>query len=196
MARILGELITLLEDSKRARHKPALGDQPLKATLPYTRESFIVPPNLHIIGTMNTADRSLTGLDVALRRRFHFVELPPRPEALSRQVGGVDLQRFLRVLNDRIESHLDADHSIGHALFNRVESIGQIQDAMIQKVIPLLREYFHDRPEALKAVLEVQGGDNFLQFTGQGRSLRFTGVNQEALGRPDTYRLFIEDKPQ
>ncbi len=196
MARILGELITLLEDSKRARHQLGLGHQPLKATLPYTREPFIVPPNLYIIGTMNTADRSLIGLDVALRRRFHFVELPPKPKALSTNVAGVNLQAFLAKLNENIEGRLDADHLIGHAFFANVNSIDQIRSVMIQKVIPLLREYFHDRPEDLKGVLNVPGGLQFLQFAGQGRNLRFDCVNPSALANPEVYRLFSGADPQ
>jgi hypothetical protein len=196
MARILGELITLLEDSKRARHQLGLGHQPLKAALPYTREPFIVPPNLYIIGTMNTADRSLIGLDVALRRRFHFVELPPRPEALSTNVAGINLQDFLAKLNERIEGRLDADHLIGHAFFASVETVEQIKSVMTQKVIPLLREYFHDRPEDLKAVLDVPGELQFLRFAGQGRNLRFAGVDPTALSSPEVYRLFSGGRSQ
>jgi hypothetical protein len=196
MARILGELITLLEDSKRARHQKELGHQPLKATLPYTREPFIVPPNLYIIGTMNTADRSLIGLDVALRRRFQFVELPPRPEALATTHDGVDLNVFLTALNKRIARQLDADHLIGHAFFVGVKSIDELKNVMIQKVIPLLREYFHDRPDDLEAVLDVQGEDKFRRFDRTGGNLRFTGADPDALKNPEVYQRFSGAAPQ
>lgn len=190
MARILGELITLLEDSKRARHQKELGHQPLKATLPYTREPFIVPPNLYIIGTMNTADRSLIGLDVALRRRFQFVELPPRPEALATTHDGVDLNAFLTALNKRIVRQLDADHLIGHAFFVGVKTTDELKNVMIQKVIPLLREYFHDRPDALQIVLRIDANRNFAKFDGRDTSLRFVHVDSDELSNSEAYAIF------
>ena len=196
IARILGELITLLEDSKRARRQGeiALGHQPLTVTLPYTRKPFIVPPNLYIIGTMNTADRSLIGLDVALRRRFNFVELPPRPEALPENVDGINLNEFLETLNQRIERHLDANHTIGHAFFVGVGDIIQVRNLMVQKVIPLLREYFHDRPEALRSVLQIETNKFFGLFAEKGRGFRFICVDHGALSNPGNYNSFITFK--
>lgn len=190
IARILGELITLLEDSKRARHQVALGHQPLRATLPYTREPFIVPPNLYILGTMNTADRSLVGLDVALRRRFSFVLLQPRPEALGEDINGVNLRSFLMTINKRIEDKLDADHLIGHALFVAVKDLDGLAIAMRQKVVPQLREYFHDRPQDLLYVLAPASGGTcqFIDSVGEGRTLRLGDINATALRSPDTYK--------
>ncbi len=187
-------MITLLEESKRARRQGdiALGHQPLKVTLPYTRMPFIVPPNLYIIGTMNTADRSLIGLDVALRRRFNFVELPPRPEALPLNAGGVNLRKFLATLNNRVETRLDADHLIGHAFFAGLTTINQVRDAMVQKVIPLLREYFYDRPEALRYVLSIDGDINFAKFKAHGRNIKFDGVENSNLNKSDNYETYSD----
>jgi len=165
VARIFGELITLVEDSKRACREITLGSQPVFATLPYTKERFILPPNLHIIGTMNTADRSLIGLDAALRRRFDFIELPPRPELLSTDVGGINLSNFLSTLNQRIEDKDTRDHCIGHAYFMAANSFDDIQAVMRSKVIPQLQEYFHDRPAELKKLLSV-GDRSFVNDKG------------------------------
>jgi len=164
VARIFGELITLVEDSKRACREITLGSQPVFATLPYTKERFILPPNLHIIGTMNTADRSLIGLDAALRRRFDFIELPPRPKLLS-TVDGINLQNFLSTLNQRIEEKDTRDHCIGHAYFMAANSFDDIQAVMRSKVIPQLQEYFHDRPAELKKLLSV-GDRSFVNDKG------------------------------
>lgn len=171
ISRIFGELITLIEPSKRAKDSDEIkmGDQPLAVTLPYTKKPFMVPPNLYIIGTMNTADRSLVGLDAALRRRFDFIEMPPRPEALTEKIkfevqvenGGesrkeervIDLNRLLTALNKRIENRYDRDHEIGHAFLIGVDSLEGLAKAMRNKILPLLQEYFHDRPEDLKLVL-------------------------------------------
>ena len=183
VARIFGELITLVEDSKRARRPNELGEglQPLLATLPYTKEPFILPPNLYIIGTMNTADRSLIGLDAALRRRFVFEEMPPQPELLPDDVGGINLRNFLTKLNQRIQDQDTPDHCIGHAYFMGVQDIHQLAGVMRNKVIPQLQEYFHDRPQDLETLLSV-GGDSFVDSRGQ--------INAEKLKTPSLYNAF------
>lgn len=141
VARIFGELITLLEDDKRlgAEHE-------LIVTLPSSRKRFGVPPNLHLIGTMNTADRSVEALDAALRRRFDFIELPPQPELLTWPMDGdIDLQRMLVTINRRIEVLYDRDHTIGHAFFMPLQkdhSVDALKRVFKHKVIPLLQEYF------------------------------------------------------
>jgi len=165
VARIFGELITLVEDSKRACREITPASQPVFATLPYTKERFILPPNLHIIGTMNTADRSLIGLDAALRRRFDFIELPPRPELLSTDIDGINLQNFLSALNQRIQEKDTRDHCIGHAYFMAANSFDDIQAVMRRKVIPQLQEYFHDRPTELTKLLSV-GDRSFVNDKG------------------------------
>ena len=113
VSRIFGELITLIEPSKRAGAAEAL-----QVTLPYSKEAFSVPLNLYIVGTMNTADRSLAGLDIALRRRFDFQEMAPRAELFDDVViDGINVGTLLRVMNERIELLLDRDHCLGHAYF-------------------------------------------------------------------------------
>jgi 5-methylcytosine-specific restriction enzyme B len=113
VSRIFGELITLVEGSKRLGAPEAL-----EVTLPYSKERFRIPAELYLIGTMNTADRSLTGLDIALRRRFRFIEMPPRPEDLKDiDIDGLSIATLLSVVNDRLEILLDRDHKIGHTYF-------------------------------------------------------------------------------
>ena len=108
ISRIFGELITLIEPSKRAGE-----DEALEVTLPYSKDPFSVPNNVYLIGTMNTADRSLAGVDIALRRRFSFIEMPPKPELLKEViVEGVDIEKLLTVMNQRIEVLLDRDHCL------------------------------------------------------------------------------------
>ena len=146
VSQIFGELITLIEEDKRLGKAEAL-----EVTLPYSKEKFGVPPNLHIIGTMNTADRSVEALDAALRRRFNFEEMPPRPllietdGKLKEQKGildTVDLPLVLNTINKRIEKLLDKDHQIGHSYFMSVTKLSELKEAFQNKIIPLLQEYF------------------------------------------------------
>jgi hypothetical protein len=134
---IFGELITLIETDKRKGEKEALALQ-----LPYSKTNFSVPNNLFLLGTMNTADRSAEVLDNALRRRFHFIELAPNPELLSK-VGQVDLHQMLKTINARIEVLLNKDYQIGHAFFMNVSSIFDLQKIFKYKLIPQLQEYFY-----------------------------------------------------
>jgi 5-methylcytosine-specific restriction protein B len=137
VSQIFGELITLIEDTKR------LGAaEQLTATLPYSNDEFGVPPNLYILGTMNTADRSVEALDTALRRRFSFTEMPPvyDLEQLQLRYHGIVLSELLETLNKRIEVLLDRDHRIGHSYF--LESPIDLQSIFHNKIIPLLQEYF------------------------------------------------------
>jgi hypothetical protein len=153
IAKVFGELITLIEDDKR------LG-QPgeLRVQLPYSGDLFGIPPNLYIFGTMNTADRSIALLDLALRRRFSFLELMPMPGLLGK-LSGVDLGAVLTSLNERIALILDRDHQIGHSYFLRLEDAATLHFAWYNRVLPLLQEYFYNDTERLHAVL----GDDFLE---------------------------------
>ena len=143
IAAIFGELITLIEDDKR------LGENEIIVELPYSKEKFGVPPNLYIIGTMNTADRSVEALDAALRRRFSFTEMMPNPDLIRTngiapdgKIGDIDLVEVLHVINKRIEILLDKDHQIGHSYFLSVATEDDLRFAFKNKMIPLLQEYF------------------------------------------------------
>lgn len=157
IAKILGELITLIEPSKRIGKSEGL-----QLALPYSGESFGVPRNLYIIGTMNTADRSIALLDTALRRRFEFVEMMPDSEYLkdkkiSDSRNTIELDRLLEAMNNRIEFLLDREHTIGHSYFMGVESIEDLREVFKNKIIPLLQEYFYDDYAKIIAVLNDNG---------------------------------------
>ncbi|NJF24765.1 AAA family ATPase [Thermococcus sp. Bubb.Bath] len=155
ISRILGEVITLLDPDKR------LGmEYKTKITLPYSREPFALPPNLYIIGTMNSTDRSIAFLDMALRRRFAFLEILPRPEELGDiEVGNVNLQHLLSTLNRVIEEERGKDYTIGHGYFREVakarpeERAKALKDIFYYKILPLLQEYFYGNWEAIRRSL-------------------------------------------
>jgi hypothetical protein len=142
VARIFGELITLLEDDKRLGRENEVIVQ-----LPYSKKRFGVPPNLHVIGTMNTADRSIEALDTALRRRFDFRELAPRPDLLDFDFeGDIELDEMLRAINRRIEKLYDRDHCIGHAYLyalRREPTLEGLKRVFRNRILPLLQEYFY-----------------------------------------------------
>ena len=162
---IFGELITLIEDDKRIGEKNAL-----QVKLPYSKTEFGVPNNLYIIGTMNTADRSVEALDSALRRRFSFIEKLPKPDLLEKiTFGSFNLKQVLECINGRIEVLLDRDHAIGHSYFMNVEShdTEALKRVFKDKVIPLLQEYFYHDYEKIALVLgggfvSVKRADNMV----------------------------------
>lgn len=152
VSKIFGELITLIEPSKR------IGEpEELRVILPYSKKEFGVPKNVYIIGTMNTADRSITSLDTALRRRFEFVEMMPDVSKLSMDCEGINLQELLKAINTRIEYLLDREKTIGHAFFVSVENLEDLKKVFQNKIIPLLQEYFYNDYALINAVLNDNG---------------------------------------
>jgi 5-methylcytosine-specific restriction protein B len=164
---IFGELITLIEPSKRAGAEEALS-----VTLPYSKETFQVPSNLYLIGTMNTADRSLALMDTALRRRFDFVEMMPDVTKLKGiEVNGIDVSEMLSKMNKRIEVLYDREHTLGHAFFMPLlkEDDSEKQFTLLQnifgnKILPLLEEYFFEDWEKIRLVLGDSNKDPEHQF--------------------------------
>ena len=213
ISKIFGELITLIEPSKRAGQ-----NEELSVTLPYSQEKFSVPDNLYIIGTMNTADRSLAQIDTALRRRFDFIELKPDIEKLAgievvKDNTRVNLKQLLETINKRIEALYDREHLLGHAFFISVgdkepaEKFNELKSVFENKVIPLLKEYFFEDWNKIRLVLGDHRKKNANQFItaeqsdytilfGEGNELETYGdekkyvyrINEDALNNIESYR--------
>ncbi|MGB3619040.1 MAG: AAA family ATPase [Catalinimonas sp.] len=208
VAAIFGELITLIEPDKRAGNAEALHVQ-----LPYSKEPFTVPPNLYLIGTMNTADRSTEALDAALRRRFHFVEMPPRADLLApaalaavaeppvsygADAFDVDLAALLATLNRRLERLLDRHHALGHAYFLGIATApdpwAALRVTLRDRVLPLLLEYFAHDPARLELVV---GRDFFEADTDAGVDFAPTRhAPPEAYEPPPTPLRSLDEMPE
>jgi len=176
ISKIFGELITLIEPDKREGAENAI-----TVTLPYSGDSFSVPANLDIIGTMNTADRSLALLDTALRRRFDFVPVLPeaRDEAGAPLFGlrvssgeqVIDIPRMLSAINQRVEALYDRDHCIGHAYFTSLaqvsdgdERLASLSEIFSNRIVPLLEEYFFEDWQKIRLVLADNQKPKACQF--------------------------------
>ena len=201
VSKIFGELITLIEESKRIGES-----EELKVTLPYSQESFGIPKNLYIIGTMNTADRSITALDTALRRRFSFIEMMPDSSKLKEVGEGINLKDMLEKINQRIEYLLDREKTIGHTYFINVESLQDLKEVFQNKIIPLLQEYFYDDYKKIKAVLNDNEDDGMIEKIeidnlfasgfdlGDKEVYRVKPFNDDIWNESETYKKIYENK--
>ena len=188
ISKIFGELITLIEPLKR------LGaDDEIMVELPYSKEKFGVPSNLYIIGTMNTADRSIALMDTALRRRFEFVEMMPEYDNLNKiNIEGINIGEMLKTINERIEYLYDRDHTIGHAYFIDVADIGTLANVFKNKILPLLQEYFYDDWEKIRLVL---GDSQFIKEKKPANALFKSGtdyINDKILYEIDKEAFYDE----
>lgn len=163
ISKIFGELITLIEGSKRIGQR-----EELKLKLPYSTKPFGIPDNIYIIGTMNTADRSIALMDTALRRRFSFIEMQPKPEVLEDiDIDGINISEMLRIMNKRIQILCDREHTIGHAYFMPLKdtpTIDCLAEIFSDGIIPLLQEYFFDDYEKIRLVLADNQKPEELRF--------------------------------
>jgi 5-methylcytosine-specific restriction protein B len=154
---------------------------------------FGVPKNLDIYGTMNTADRSIALLDVALRRRFRFEEREPDYTTLATPVEGLELAKLLRRINDRLEYLLDRDHRIGHAYLMHARNLDEVREAFARQLIPLLQEYFFDDFSRVALVLSTTGGQPFVTEDSVGYGSLFAGRRLD--GVPTERSRFIVATP-
>lgn len=194
IANIFGELITLIEPSKRAGAPEALS-----ITLPYSKEPFSVPDNLYIIGTMNTADRSLALMDTALRRRFHFEEMMPKPELLRDipLIDGVNVELLLKQMNKRITALYDREHTLGHAFFMPLRdepTLTKLREVFERQILPLLQEYFFEDWNKIRLVVgkdlvieEKVDADLFDEPVDGMVNPKIYRLDLSALDKPETY---------
>ena len=158
ISEIFGEVISLIENDKRKGEK-----NELRITLPYSKEEFVIPSNVDIYGTMNSCDKSIANIDIALRRRFEFIRLKSESAIIKNvlnnmgidgnNIDGIDVVKLLETINNRIELLLDDNYQIGHAYFTNVKNFKDIKNIIVKKIIPLLEEYFFDDLEKVQIVL-------------------------------------------
>ena len=186
VSQIFGELITLIEEDKRWGNK-----ETITATLPYSKKIFSVPPNLYIVGTMNTADRSVEALDTALRRRFAFELVEADTTLLKPTNDGINLPLLLQTINRRIEALLTKDHCIGHAWLMQVNDVLNLQTAFKEKILPLLCEFFYNDYAKIGLIL----GDAFVlqDKVTKGLFAKFDDVNELAADYEDKIIYTLKD---
>lgn len=188
VSKIFGEIITLIEEDKR-------GDKGFSCVLPYSKELFVIPENVYIIGTMNTADRSLIQLDAALRRRFDFEEVMPDYKLLEKlKVGDIEIDKMLKAMNDRITVLIDREHQIGHSYFLPLKgdpSIKRLGDIFKTKIIPLLQDYFYNDYEA---IIKVLNDENCFIVQEDSAYLKDTSFNTKHIFRVISPSKFPTDE--
>ncbi len=212
ISKIFGELITLLEKDKRKG-----AEEELFVKLPYSNDEdnlFSVPKNVYVIGTMNTADKSLANIDLALRRRFDFEEMPPKYDLLiNKEVEGINIGQLLKTINQRIEVLIDRDHLIGHSYMLGIDSVNGLKKVFEKNIIPLLQEYFYDDWKRIRWVLNDhrkdedcqfireggEDGQNIVELFGDGEVIkgevsdRRFYINQEAFGNIGSYKGILNN---
>ncbi len=180
VANIFGELISLIEDDKRLGAR-----EELRAELPYSHTIFSVPKNVYIIGTMNTADRSVEALDSALRRRFTFKEMMPKSELVPEENY---VRNIFEIINQRIEVLKDREHQIGHSYFMGVKNNEDLKAVFYDKIIPLLQEYFYGDYEKIQLVL----GEGFVKK--ESEIVKFAGDKGGDFDVSEVYRIVPKDE--
>jgi 5-methylcytosine-specific restriction protein B len=205
VAKVFGELITLVEVDKRIRidasGKRAASCKGLEVTLPYSGEPFGVPANVDVIGTMNTADRSIALLDSALRRRFRFEELTPKPELLESIDDGdgnaIDLRQLLQAMNARLSRLLHRDQTLGHSYFYHVKSFDELRRVFAREILPFLQEAFYDDWRQIRYVLADQSVEEELQLVRartQSAALLFPKADPTEIGDGEAFEVIREDE--
>ena len=200
ISKIFGELITLIERDKRIGMKDVDG---LKVRLPYSEDLFGVPVNVDIIGTMNTADRSLALLDSALRRRFEFKEMMPDPDTIKvkdikdDEGGDIDLVLLLRKMNERLTHLLHRDQTIGHSYFHKVKNFTDLKRVFAREILPLLQESFYDDWQKIRLILADQNAPENIQLIKKyEKNIEelFPNADSADIGNRERFEIIHEDE--
>lgn len=187
VARVFGELMSLIEPSKRAGQTDSLS-----VNLAYSRQPFSVPSNVDIYATMNSQDHSLAPLDMAFRRRFEFIECQPQPQLLGKVMANgieIDLAKLLTALNERISQNLAKDSQLGHSFLWGIDSLQALSAAFSQSIIPQVAQACQHHGQILQAIF----GQTFIRLVDNKKATGFMAqqagfdINTQALGDPNSY---------